>query len=404
MVGLCCLAALAGCGRHPAPGRPVRDYPAGLGPLRIVYAAVSVPYHGDDLRTGRYDLFEYDLPSARTRRLTGPDVPGQTRFGNTISEKVRLAPNGRRLVFEANLPNEPRDLDQTSGVNVLGVHLWHMDLATGKIGRFDIAGDDAGFPNQGWSPDGRYYAALRQDGPQLPGGAQADWSLRAWETRTWRSIPITPGLAPEKDGWFRPRIASGGEPSPSPDRTKVARIRRAGSGNWRLEVRDARSGELLVSSPGPEYAYRVLWTRDGRRLVYLAQQTAELPAQRNTWTISVVDAGTGKRLHFQTLAVRAVAWDAFQDARWSRDGDRLIGLNREEDGYDFVMWDAKTYTVRTLPGPRNLPPRESMTAWVSGVDWAEMPSPGPSVGKEAFGKPGKRAGARGDTARAPANS
>jgi Tol biopolymer transport system component len=141
----CYDAASSKLTRVTPPAGPARENEA----ARISSDGTKIVFHGDDdlLKEGRLDSIDeiwlYDIPSAKLRRLTSTWAPPRDASLNPVihpdSQSPRFTADGRKVVFasDADFLGE--------GVPNGYPHVWVYDLATDRLSRIDTsAGSGSG--------------------------------------------------------------------------------------------------------------------------------------------------------------------------------------------------------------------------------------------------------------------
>jgi len=218
-----------------------------------------------------------------------------------------------------------------------------------------------------WSPDGRYYFFLRDEGQ---GGDI--WALR--QVHRFLSSPSQPlqltagpmqfgALAPSPDGkklyvegfqargelvrydlrarQFVPFLSgiSGGDLSFSPDGNWVAYVSYPERILWRSHVNG--KDRLQLTFP-PVVAALPQWSPDGRQLAFLDMEAG------SQWKILLLSAQGG-------VPREMLAEDSYQmDAQWSPDGKRMVYGRRGKAEPTIQLLDQDSRRSLTIPGSQGL--------------------------------------------------
>jgi Tol biopolymer transport system component len=214
---------------------------------------------------------------------------------------LRWSPDGRSLLLVGAGP-------QGRG----GVY--RLELASGRLDRIALAPRDATFARWPvWSADGRTVRFLRQQPPPRPNG------VVSMDAVTGEERPLLP-------------LHGATAFAPAPDGSRYAVVLEEPRDGARLDVVQASGGAprtLVRFRPEDEYGglnWRggVLWTADGRHLVY---SRARLDGSASVWAIS--PEGGEPRLLFEDTSV----WDL----RLHPDGRRFAFTRDRERGEVWVL-------------------------------------------------------------------
>jgi dipeptidyl aminopeptidase/acylaminoacyl peptidase len=301
-----------------------------------------------------------------------------TRTPAESEEHPRWSPDGRRIAFLSSRGGG----GTANGVEREGAQLWIMELGGGEAER--VTGIAGGIEDFAWSPDGRRFVLVIEDGDSVEAGAtDSTWRRTArpivldrfqfkqdyagylgrrrkhlylFDLSSRTLEPLTPGRFDEvmpawsPDGQYLTFVSKRGD---DPDRHD----------NYDLYVIQAAGGAVprqLTTFSGPDshpdWESPPAWSPTGRAIAYLQGGPDSLIYYATRQAATIDWSGGTPRLLAPTLD-RNIDRPA-----WARDGRSLFGIEEDDRTRQLVRFPAAGGRPETIVGGRRVVSDYSLAA------------------------------------------